>query len=231
MGRPRLDRPKPSSSQEVKLRWVKAAVPEWWTWPRELRRAYVLLESHGASEAGIESIARSLSLDFKFIKELIVKTPSFAEAVDYYLLKGQYPDAKTNHPLRLSELLWLFNNESAVLYLVAFEQEVSKGKIGASHAAKMIQEAGFAGQVETVSSDGSSEPDEEKSSGLTTFEDMDLEEAPDPEPDPVDEIAAQIKKRRRDTSDFGYGKEFEFDEEEDAEALKAEMAELDAASV
>jgi hypothetical protein len=230
MGRRPLNRPKPSSPQDEKLRWVKAAIPAWWEWPRELRRAYVLLESHGASEAGLESIARSLSLDFKFIKDLIVKTPSFAEAVDYYVTNGQYPNAKMNEPLRLSELLWLFNNESAVLYLVAFEQDVSKGKIGANHAAKMISEAGFAGQVETVSSDDTANPAAAPISGLTTFEDMELEDEP-PDPEPVDEVAEQIKKRRRDVSDFRYGKDFEFDAIEDEAERKAEMAEMDAAGI
>ncbi len=228
MGRPPLNRPKPSSPQEEKLRWVKAAIPDWWKWPRELRRAYVLLESHGASREGMESIARSLSLDFKFLEELIKKTPSFAEAVDYYLINERYPDAKKNHPLRLSELLWLFNNESAVLYLVAFEQEVSKGKIGANHAAKMISEAGFAGQVETVSSDDSASPEAPTFSGLTTFDDMDLDEPP-PEPEPPTP-EEQIKARRKEVHDINYGKKTVEDMLAEEEDLMAEMAELDAPS-
>ena len=158
------------------MRWI---LPAWFEWPRELRRVYMLLDSHGASPASLESICNTLGYSQSFLNKMIHKVPSFQAAFDEFALRQEYPvknmsahrKISDRKQLKRKDLAWLFNNESALVYLVALEQDISNKKISHQHAARMIAGAGFADQVNTLDEDAPPEDDDNPTdSGLPRFD-------------------------------------------------------------
>ena len=160
---------------------MRRALPGWFEWPRELRRVYMLLDSHGATDVGLDSICKTLGYERAWLNKVIKKVPSFQAAFDEYAKEQQYPIIRTQSGkglirnrarLKLKELAWLFNNESALIYLVALEQETSRDKLPLQHAARMVAGAGFIEQVSAVGEPEPTDDDEPAESALVSFEDM-----------------------------------------------------------
>jgi len=170
----KLNKPGKDTSYEDAIHYMRNAIPQWFEWPRELRRVYMLLDSHGASAASMESICNTLGYKLTWLEKIVKKVPSFQEFFDKFAEERLYPVVRSHSGVKeritLKDLAWLFNQESALVYLVALEQDISNKKMSYQHAARMVAGAGFAEQVEAYTDDEpSGEDNSYTDSGLPRF--------------------------------------------------------------
>ena len=134
---------------------VRNALPEWWTWPRSLRRLYMMLATFGATEDGIRDYCEEFGYDQERLMKTVEADESFRERLREYREKGQYArGVKRNgqefrSPLSQLELRLVFEDEeefSQFLHLAALK---AAGK-GADFAAKLYDQKGMGRMVTDV---------------------------------------------------------------------------------
>ena len=141
-----------------KAHWrVRKAVPEYFEWPRRLRQIYILLATHGSSDAAINSIIEEFGWDRETTWEMITDECNFLQRVVDYREKKEYPrairfrDGKPwKHPLTAEHLSIVFTQEAQFEAFAKLMNE-SKGAGVANHMRAMVEKAGFFGVTDSVS--------------------------------------------------------------------------------
>ena len=134
-----------------KAKWrVKAAVPEYFFWPRRLRLIYTLLTTHGSSDASIRAMCSEFGWDHDETREMIAEEEGFLERLLSFRELRHYPKLKAwRYPLTYEHLTLVYAEEARFEALAKL-QASSSGSAATNHWRSMVENSGLMERLDPI---------------------------------------------------------------------------------